>query len=136
MNKPRLTGLTLKLAAMAAATLPVFAVMPGAAAAPREPAAAVMALTCSTDTDGYWGHAHCKNNTNVVTAFRGRPRRLEDAEAWRVRRVERPLLRRHGRRQCGLGRRVRRRVVGLIARQRDVAMPKIHGDIACRSPAG
>ncbi|MEV6753370.1 hypothetical protein [Streptomyces sp. NPDC051214] len=70
MNKPRLTGLTLKLAAMAAVTLPVFAVMPGAAAAPREPAVTVMALTCSTDTDGYWGHAHCKNNTTVVTAFR------------------------------------------------------------------
>ncbi|MCX4670673.1 hypothetical protein OG453_28940 [Streptomyces sp. NBC_01381] len=72
MNKPRrLTGLALKqLAAMVAVTLPVFAVTTGAAAAQQEPAAAAKVLDCTTDTDGYWGHAHCTNNTGVVTAFR------------------------------------------------------------------
>ncbi|MGW5733857.1 MULTISPECIES: hypothetical protein [Streptomyces] len=72
MNKPRrLTGLALRLAGVAAATLPVLAVTPGATAAPQEPAAAaVMALDCTTDTDGYWGHAHCTNNTGTVIAFR------------------------------------------------------------------
>ncbi|GAA1894852.1 hypothetical protein GCM10009837_16050 [Streptomyces durmitorensis] len=70
-NKPRrLTGLALKLAAVAAAVLPVFAVAPGAAAAQQAPAAAANVLNCTTDTDGYWGHAHCTNNTGVVTAFR------------------------------------------------------------------
>lgn len=71
MNKPRrLARLALKLAGVGAAALPVLAVTPGTAAAQQAPAAAVRALSCSTDTDGYWGHAHCKNNTNVVTAFR------------------------------------------------------------------
>lgn len=71
MNKPRrLTGLALKLAAVAAATLPVFAVAPGAAASQQAPAAAANVLTCTTDTDGSWGHARCTNNTGVVKAFR------------------------------------------------------------------
>ncbi|GAA3140474.1 hypothetical protein ACFQ0X_11645 [Streptomyces rectiviolaceus] len=73
MNKPRcLTGLALKLAAVAAATLPalVVAVAPGAAAVQQVPVAAANVLNCTTDTDGYWGHAHCTNNTGVVTAFR------------------------------------------------------------------
>ncbi|MEV0321916.1 hypothetical protein ACIBKX_29885 [Streptomyces sp. NPDC050658] len=68
MNKPRrLTGFALRLAAVAAAALPVFAVAPGAAAAPQHQAAA---LTCTTDTDGYWGHAHCTNTTGAETSFR------------------------------------------------------------------
>ncbi|MFG2652243.1 hypothetical protein [Streptomyces sp. NPDC048436] len=71
MNKTRrISGLTPKLAGMVAATLAVLAVTQSAAAAPQEPAAAVKALSCSTDTDGYWGHAHCTNNTDAVTAFR------------------------------------------------------------------
>jgi len=70
MNKPRSTGLVLKLAGVAAAALPVLAIAPGAAAAQQEPVTADKILTCSTDTDGYWGHAHCTNNTNVVRAFR------------------------------------------------------------------
>ncbi|TGB00095.1 hypothetical protein [Streptomyces sp. MZ04] len=70
-NKPRrLTGLALKLAAVAAAALPVFAVAPGAAAAQQEPAAAAGVLDCTTDTDGYWGHAHCTNTTGGETSFR------------------------------------------------------------------
>ncbi|MFE0133992.1 hypothetical protein ACFWY6_20875 [Streptomyces sp. NPDC059037] len=70
MNKPRrLTGLAIKLAAVAAATLPAFAVAPGAAAAPQAPAVAG-ALNCTTDTDGVWGHAHCTNNTTDVKSFR------------------------------------------------------------------
>ncbi|MFH8489661.1 hypothetical protein [Streptomyces longisporoflavus] len=72
MNKPRrLTRLVLKLAAVATAALPALAVAPGAAAAQQVPAAAPPnVLSCTTDTDGYWGHAHCTNNSNVVTAFR------------------------------------------------------------------
>ncbi|WP_239569156.1 hypothetical protein [Streptomyces sp. G44] len=69
----RSTPLALKLAAVVVATLPALAaVTPGAAAAPsaRPPAAADKILTCSTDTDGWTGHAHCKNNTNQVRAFR------------------------------------------------------------------
>ncbi|MGW7081992.1 hypothetical protein ACWGH2_00615 [Streptomyces sp. NPDC054871] len=71
MNKPRgFSGLTLKLAGLAVATLPVLAVTTGATAAEKAPAGAVAVLNCTTDTDGYWGHAHCTNNTGVVTAFR------------------------------------------------------------------
>ncbi|MGV9884610.1 hypothetical protein [Streptomyces sp. NPDC003006] len=74
MNKTkprRFTGPALRLATVAAAaTLPVAAVAPSAAAAPPGRAMADRILTCSTDTDGWTGHAHCKNNTNVVRAFR------------------------------------------------------------------
>ncbi|MET9549603.1 MULTISPECIES: hypothetical protein [unclassified Streptomyces] len=71
----RFTPYALKLAAVAVATLPVLAaVTPGAAAAPsaqaKAPAGVMNALTCTTDTDGWTGHAHCKNNTNQVRAFR------------------------------------------------------------------
>ncbi|MER6957400.1 MULTISPECIES: hypothetical protein [unclassified Streptomyces] len=73
MNKPRrFTGLVLRLAGVAVATLPVLALAPGAAAAQQAPAAAARILTCSTDTDGWLGHAHCTNNTTVVRAFRVR----------------------------------------------------------------
>ncbi|MEU2561903.1 hypothetical protein ABZ626_21600 [Streptomyces longispororuber] len=66
----RSTRLAVTLASVvAAATLPAAALAPGAAAAPEARAAAKI-LTCSTDTDGWTGHAHCKNNTNVVRAFR------------------------------------------------------------------
>ncbi|MEV0385059.1 hypothetical protein [Nonomuraea sp. NPDC050643] len=70
MNKPRFSGLALKLAGVAALALPVLAVAPGAEAAQWQAAAAAKILTCTTDTDGYWGHAHCRNNANVVRAFR------------------------------------------------------------------
>lgn len=71
MNKPhRLTGLALKLAAMAAATLPVLAVTQGTAVAQQERAVAARVLTCTTDTDGYWGHAHCTNTTGGEVSFR------------------------------------------------------------------
>ncbi|MEV8315875.1 hypothetical protein AB0Q95_17055 [Streptomyces sp. NPDC059900] len=71
MNKPRrLSRLVLKLAAVAAAMVPALAVAPGASATQQEMAAPPNVLTCTTDTDGYWGHAHCTNNTGVVTAFR------------------------------------------------------------------
>ncbi len=66
MNKP--LGLVLKLAGVAAVALPVLATAPVATA--QQHAAAGKILTCSTDTDGYWGHAHCTNNTAVVRAFR------------------------------------------------------------------
>ncbi|MEU5579520.1 hypothetical protein ABZ791_25820 [Streptomyces huasconensis] len=70
----RFTPLALKLAAVAVATLPVLAaVTPGAAAAPAVHAKAPVAekiLTCGTSSDGWTGHAHCKNNTNQVRAFR------------------------------------------------------------------
>ncbi|WP_246201530.1 hypothetical protein [Streptomyces alboniger] len=73
MNEPRRsTRLALKLATLAAAaTLPVAGLAPSAVATPsQEASAAANILTCHTDTDGRWGHAHCKNNTNVVKAFR------------------------------------------------------------------
>ncbi|MGW6016073.1 hypothetical protein [Streptomyces sp. NPDC055210] len=71
MNKPRrFTGLTFTLAGVVAATLPALALAPAAAAAPQQPAAAAKILSCTTDTDGWTGHAHCTNNTNEVRAFR------------------------------------------------------------------
>ncbi|MEV8017214.1 hypothetical protein AB0O76_12865 [Streptomyces sp. NPDC086554] len=73
MNKPRrLTGLALKLASVAAAALPVFAIAPGASAAQQALATAAGVLDCTTDTDGYWGHAHCTNNTGGEASFRVR----------------------------------------------------------------
>ncbi|RFS83112.1 hypothetical protein D0T12_23355 [Actinomadura spongiicola] len=58
------------LAAATVAALPLLAMAPSAAAIPQESATAEKTLTCRTDTDGYWGHAHCTNNGNVVRGFR------------------------------------------------------------------